>query len=105
MRRSAIHSDHPTRGLKLSSHTRVKDRAEVLAQSVGYRFANVPPRTGVPFPVISYSHGLPAGRKISSQRAKELASHCYLVITIDHIDCWPPNFPMAVTFSAVTQAT
>ena len=44
-------------------------------------------------PVVIYSHGSPAWRKLDSQRAEELASHGYVVVTVDHPDCWATEFP------------
>jgi len=61
---------------------------------VGHRFRGIPMVTGTDrHPVVLYSHGLPAWRKLDSQRAEELASHGYVVVTVDHPDCWASEFP------------
>ncbi len=43
--------------------------------------------------MVIYSHGSPAWRRHDSQRAEELASHGYVVVTVDHPDCWATEFP------------
>jgi pimeloyl-ACP methyl ester carboxylesterase len=47
------------------------------------------------FPVIVYSHGLQTARTINSQIAIDLASHGYIVASVDHIDCNCTVFPDA----------
>ena len=32
-------------------------------------------------------------RKVKSQAAEELASHGYVVVAMDHTDCWATEFP------------
>jgi dienelactone hydrolase len=55
---------------------------------------SVPLATGTArFPVVLFSHGLGGTRQTSSHRAEELASHGYVVVTIDHSDCWASEFP------------
>jgi dienelactone hydrolase len=43
--------------------------------------------------VVIYSHGLGGTRSTSSQIAEELASHGYVVVATDHLDCWGVEFP------------
>jgi dienelactone hydrolase len=58
------------------------------------------------FPVIIYSHGYyPAGFRVeNTAAATELASHGYIVVAIDHIDCSATIFPnqQMVTGAMVT---
>jgi dienelactone hydrolase len=67
---------------------------QIISSAVGHRFVGVamadsPGR----FPVILYSHGLPTFRKNGSHQAEELASHGYVVVALDHSDCWASEFP------------
>jgi pimeloyl-ACP methyl ester carboxylesterase len=47
------------------------------------------------FPVVIYSHGLGTCRTINSQITIDLASHGYIVASVDHIDCNCTVFPDA----------
>ena len=68
--------------------------AQINPKLVGHRFRGVPLASGTNiYPVVLYSHGLPAFRKLGSQDAEELASHGYVVVAIDHTDCWATEFP------------
>jgi dienelactone hydrolase len=68
--------------------------AQIAPKLVGHRFRGVPLATGTnKHPVVLYSHGLPAFRKLVSRTAEELASHGYVVVAIDHADCWATEFP------------
>ncbi len=68
--------------------------ARVAPKLVGQRFRDVPLLAGTnQYPVVLYSHGLGAFRKVVSQRGEELASHGYIFVTIDHTDCWATEFP------------
>lgn len=61
---------------------------------VGHSYRNVSMTVGTnKFPVVLSSHGLPAFRKFGSHNAEELASHGYVVVAIDHADCWATEFP------------
>src|SRR5262249_46236772 len=58
---------------------------------------NVPVAAGTNrFPVIVYSHGAGTDRRINSQITIELASHGYIVASVDHIDCLCTVFPNAL---------
>ena len=66
----------------------------VAPKLVGHRFGAIPLAAGSSrHPVILFSHGLAGGRKIQSQVAEELASHGYVVVAMDHPDCWATEFP------------
>jgi dienelactone hydrolase len=68
--------------------------ALIVPKLVGHRFRGVPLAAGTnKYPVVLCSHGLPAFRKLGSQDAEELASHGYVVVAIDHSDCWATEFP------------
>jgi dienelactone hydrolase len=68
--------------------------ALIAPKLVGHRFRGVPLAVGTnKYPVVIGSHGLPAFRKLGSQDAEELASHGYVVVAIDHTDCWATEFP------------
>jgi dienelactone hydrolase len=65
----------------------------IAPKLVGHRFVAAPLATGSgQFPVIVHSHGLMGSRKMESQAAEELASHGYVVIAMDHTDCWATEF-------------
>jgi dienelactone hydrolase len=68
--------------------------AQIAPNLVGHRFRGVRLATGTnKYPVVLYSHGLPAWRKLVSRTAEELASHGYVVMIVDHPDCWATEFP------------
>lgn len=68
--------------------------ALIAPKLVGHRFRGVPLAAGTgKHPVVLYSHGVPAGRKLVSRTMEELASHGYVVVAIDHPDCWATEFP------------
>lgn len=68
--------------------------ARVTPELVGHRFRGVPLATGTgKHPVVLWSLGIPASRKLGSHIAEELASHGYVVVTMDHTDCWATEFP------------
>jgi dienelactone hydrolase len=68
--------------------------ALIAPKLVGHRLRGVPLAAGAgKCPVVLWSHGLPAFRKLVSQDAEELASHGYVVVAIDHTDCWATEFP------------
>jgi dienelactone hydrolase len=68
--------------------------ALIAPKLVGHRFRGVPlaADTGK-HPVVLWSLGVTASRKLGSHIAEELASHGYVVVTMDHIDCWATEFP------------
>jgi dienelactone hydrolase len=68
--------------------------ATIAPNLVGHCFRGVPMASGTnKHPVVIYSHGRPAFRKLGSQTAVELASHGYVAVAIDHADCWATEFP------------
>jgi dienelactone hydrolase len=80
----------------LYAHHGVDTRwAGLVPKLVGHRFHDLPVAANAcPLPVVLYSHGVPGGgRKAQSQIAEELASHGYLVVGVDHPDCWATEFP------------
>ena len=56
-----------------------------------------------PYPVIIYSHGFRVGRRDNTAKFEQLASHGYVVVSIDHADCLTTVFPdgrlLTTTFS------
>lgn len=68
--------------------------AQISPKMVGHRFYGVPLAAGTSkYPVLLYSPGMAANRTTGSQNAEELASHGYVVVSIDHTDCWGTQFP------------
>jgi len=68
--------------------------AWITPKLVGHRFRGVPLAAGTgKYPVVLWSLGLPSSRKLGSHIAEELASHGYVVVTMDHTDCWATEFP------------
>jgi dienelactone hydrolase len=51
------------------------------------------PSGPAPFPIVIYSHGYGANRRMNTRTVEELASHGYLVVGIDHLDCFASQFP------------
>ena len=51
------------------------------------------PAGSAKYPIILWSVGVPFWRKGISQGAAELASHGYVVVAMDHCDCWGTVFP------------
>jgi dienelactone hydrolase len=54
--------------------------------------AALPPGTNR-FPIILHSPGFTCDRRLNSQAAEELASHGYIVVSVDHEDCHATVFP------------
>jgi len=68
----------------------------VMTNCVAQAYANVPMISGTNrFPIIIYSHGLGTDRTINSQITVDLASHGYVVASVDHVDCHCTVFPDA----------
>jgi hypothetical protein len=68
--------------------------ASIAPKLVGHSSRSVSLATGRGrFPVVLFSHGLPGSREFSSQIMEEVASHGYVVVAIDHTDCWAAQFP------------
>lgn len=69
----------------------------VMTNCVADAYASVPVASGTNrFPVILYSHGLGTCRTVNSQITIDLASHGYIVASVDHIDCDCTVFPDAL---------
>jgi dienelactone hydrolase len=69
----------------------------VMAACVAQAYTNVPVASGTNrFPIIVYSHGSGTDRTINSQITVDLASHGYIVASVDHIDCHCTVFPDAL---------
>jgi len=68
--------------------------ATITPPAVGHRFVGVPLAASVGrFPVVLQSHGHVEFRKGKSHEFEELASHGYIVVAVDHTDCWGTEFP------------
>lgn len=66
----------------------------VLTQLKGHAWLNAPIARGTErYPVILHSHGHGGGRQGNSGDTEELASHGYIVVAMDHEDCWGTEFP------------
>jgi dienelactone hydrolase len=66
----------------------------IFPRLAGHRFKDAPWTAGSSrYPVIIYAHGLAASRKLQSQAVEDLASHGYVVVAMDHTDCWATEFP------------
>jgi hypothetical protein len=70
--------------------------ATVMTNCITSAYANILMASGTNrFPVIVYSHGGGTDRTINSQITIDLASHGYIVASVDHIDCHCTVFPDA----------
>ena len=68
----------------------------VMTNCIAQASANVPMISGTNrCPIIVYSHGLGTERTVNSQITIDLASHGYVVASVDHIDCHCTVFPDA----------
>lgn len=66
----------------------------ILSTVVQLSFANAPlADSPAGFPVVLFAHGTPSYRKTFTLQAAELASHGYVVVSMDHPDCWATEFP------------
>ncbi|MHC1768591.1 MAG: hypothetical protein AB9869_30650 [Verrucomicrobiia bacterium] len=66
----------------------------ILTQFKGHAWLNAPMAPGTDrYPVILHSHGYSAWRQDNTRDAEELASHGYIVVAMDHEDCWGTEFP------------
>jgi dienelactone hydrolase len=48
---------------------------------------------GSPYPVVIYSHGYTFHRQDNSEKLEELASHGFVAVAMDHIDCRTTVYP------------
>jgi len=70
------------------------DVASRLAQFFAFSLPNVPVAlAGAPYPVVIYSHGYTFHRQENSEKLEELASHGFVAVAIDHIDCRTTVYP------------
>ena len=70
------------------------DVASRLTQFVAFSLPNVPVAlAGSPYPVVIYSHGYTFHRQESSEKLEELASHGFVAVAMDHIDCRTTVYP------------
>jgi dienelactone hydrolase len=66
----------------------------ILSSFYSHSFSNVSVATNAtPYPVIIYSHGFNVSRRDNTAMFQELASHGYIVVSIDHADCLATVFP------------
>jgi dienelactone hydrolase len=66
----------------------IGDSSNRLAQFHAFSIANAPLlRAELPFPVVIYSHGYTFHRQDNSEKLEELASHGFVAVAMDHIDC------------------
>jgi hypothetical protein len=66
----------------------------VVPQFRGHALPEAPAVRGTNrYPIILHSHGYSAHRKSNSRDMEELASHGYVVVAVDHEDCWGTEFP------------
>jgi len=70
------------------------DDGNRLAQFHGFSQPNSPVALAEPrYPVIIYSHGYSFHRQENSEKLEELASHGYVAVAMDHIDCRTTVYP------------
>lgn len=70
------------------------DDASHLTKFVAFSLTNVPVAlAGAPYPVVIYSHGYTFHRQENSEKLEELASHGFVAVAIDHIDCRTTIYP------------
>jgi hypothetical protein len=68
--------------------------AGIVPQLKGHSLLNAPIARGTNrYPIILFSHGFRCHRKANCHEAEELASHGYVVVGVDHEDCWGTEFP------------
>jgi hypothetical protein len=68
--------------------------ASIVPHLKGHSLPNAPIARGTNrYPIILYSHGFRCHRKSNCHEAEELASHGYVVVGVDHEDCWGTEFP------------
>jgi dienelactone hydrolase len=70
------------------------DIASRLARFSAFSLPNVTvAMAGSPYPVVLYSHGFTFHRQESSEKLEELASHGFVAVAMDHIDCRMTVYP------------
>jgi len=70
------------------------DLASRLAKFVTFSRPNVPVAfAGSPYPVVLYSHGYTFHRQENSEKLEELASHGFVAVAMDHMDCRTTVYP------------
>ena len=81
----------------------------VLSNFYSHCSSMVPVATNqAPYPVVIYSHGFRVDRRDNTAKLEELASHGYVVVSIDHADCLATVFPdgrlLATTITSLSTA-
>ena len=71
----------------------VYDSPSTMGLLVGTGSTGLAPAGGGPWPVVLYSHGYPTHRRQNTGKCEELASHGYVVVAVDHEDCFGTVFP------------
>jgi dienelactone hydrolase len=91
----ATYIDRPLAGPLAESHVGSSgDNSNRLAQFHAFSIADAPLlRAEEPFPVIIYSHGYTFHRQDNSEKLEELASHGFVAVAMDHIDCRTTVYP------------
>jgi dienelactone hydrolase len=70
------------------------DVASRLGRFFAFSLPNAPVAfAGSPYPVVIYSHGYTFYRQESSEKLEELASHGFVAVAMDHIDCRTTVYP------------
>lgn len=70
------------------------DVASRLTGFFAFSLPNVPVAlAGSPYPVVIYSHGYTFHRRESSEKLEELASHGFVAVAMDHMDCRTTVYP------------
>lgn len=70
------------------------DNSNRLAQFRSFAVPDAPLlRTQSTYPVVIYSHGYTFHRQENSEKLEELASHGFVAVAMDHIDCRTSVFP------------
>lgn len=70
------------------------DVASRLAGFFAFSLPDIPVAlAGSPYPVVIYSHGYTFHRQENSEKLEELASHGFVAVAMDHIDCRTTVYP------------
>lgn len=93
--RPAPYIDSPLAGPLAEPHLGYSgDVASRLAGLFAFSVPDVPVATdGSPYPVVIYSHGYTFHRQESSEKLEELASHGFVAVAMDHLDCRTTVYP------------
>lgn len=78
------------------------DDSNRLAGFFGNSLSNVPVALAESrYPVVIYSHGYSFHRQENSEKMEELASHGYVAVAMDHIDCRTTVYPDGVAVRGI----